>query len=253
MSASNVTDTATDPTTVAVNVPRVVAAQTTKSFTDGSAIAGDPNATTTIRLQGVNQSSRSAEVSQMVVEDATSATWEYLDFTSATVTQYPTGASQAQLYVCPAASAPCDDSEWVAGGTATPPAPSTLALPPSVSAGDVVGVRVVFTAPGGGSIPPAATAGVDIGTDLRDTVRSTGQPIDQIPSTTNIDNCATTSVTDAGASPPTAASAPACAPYQILPPTLSLATSKSFFADGNGTSRPMPASTRSSARTRASR
>ncbi|MFZ1491603.1 MAG: DUF5979 domain-containing protein, partial [Ilumatobacteraceae bacterium] len=237
MSASNVVESVTDPSTVQVNIPRVVAVQTTKSFTDGSAIAGDANATTTIQLTGVNQSSASTEVTQMVIEDSTSATWQYLDVTGVTVTQYPAGADQAALFVCPASVAPCTEAEWVAGGTALPPAPSSLTFPLGVPASDVVGVRVVFTAPVDGSIAPVAgggTAKVSIDADLRTTVRSTGVEIATIPNTTNINNCATTSATDPAALPPSATSTPGCAPYQILPPTLSLVPSKSFFADANG-------------------
>jgi uncharacterized repeat protein (TIGR01451 family) len=238
ISAGNVAQPATDPSDVIVDIPRVVAAGASKSFSDPSAIAGDPTATTTIHLGGVNQSSNSAEVTSMTIEDSTAATFEYLDFTSATVTQYPAGADQAQLYVCPEASAPCDESEWVAGGTGTPPGPSSLslpALPAPVPAGQVVGVRVVFTAADGSFIEngTGGTAAVDIGMDLRDTVRSTGQPIVEIPTTTTIDNQSTVTVTDPGADP-TTATATASGEYQVLPPTLNIQPSKSFFADGNG-------------------
>jgi uncharacterized repeat protein (TIGR01451 family) len=237
ISADNVDDSATDPSDVTVNIPRGVGVETAKSFTDQSAIAGDPNATTTIHISAENRSSSSAQVNRMTIEDSTAATFEYLDFVSATVTQYPAGANQAQLFVCPSASAPCDsDADFVAGGTGSPPGPSTLALPPSVPAGDVVAVRVVFTAPNGSIIQPVGnggTAGIDINLHLRQTVRSTGQSIEQIPTTTVIDNTATTTVTDPGADPSTATDS-ATAQYQILPPTLGLDISKSFFADGNG-------------------
>ncbi len=237
VSADNVSDSATDPSDVIVEIPRVVHVGTSKSFSNPSAIAGDPNATTTIELGAVNQSSNSAQVDSMVIEDSTAATWKYLDFASATVTQYPAGAVQAQLFLCPSANPPCDsETDYVAGGTGTPPGPSTLALPGGVPAGDVVGVSVVFTAANGGAIENVAnggTAAVEIGTHLRGTVRSTGQDITAIPTTTTIDNVTTATVTDPDADP-SSATDDATAQFQILPPTLNLDPSKSFFADGNG-------------------
>ena len=153
VSADNVAASATDPSDVVVNIPRVVDVGTSKSFRTAVALAGDPAPRTIIHLAADNLSSNSAEVTEMTIEDSTPDTFEYLDFTSATVTQYPAGAAQAQLFVCPAPAAPCDsEDEWVAGGTGTPPAPSVLALPGSVPAGEVVGVRVVFTAADGGFI-----------------------------------------------------------------------------------------------------
>jgi hypothetical protein len=54
-------------------------------------------------------------------------TFEYLDFAAATVTEYPAGADRAQLFVCPAAAAPCDCDDYVAGGFGSPSGPTTLA------------------------------------------------------------------------------------------------------------------------------
>lgn len=237
VSADNVEESATDPSPVVVDIPRVVDVGASKSFSDPSAIAGDPDARTTIELGADNLSSSSAEVTEMTIEDSTTQTWEYLDLVSVTVSQYPAGAEQAQLFVCPSANAPCDsDDDYVAGGTGAPPGPSTLALPGAVPAGDVVGVRVVFTDTDGSFIAPVAgggTAGVEIETDLRDDVRSTGQPITEIPETTIIDNVATATATDPQAEPSTV-SDDAGAEYQILPPTLILEPTKTFYPDENG-------------------
>ncbi len=235
VSADNVAASATDPSDVTVDIPVVLDVGATKSFTDPSAIAGDPNATTTMQLGGINQSSNSAEVTEMTIEDSTPATFEYLDFTGATVTAFPTGADQAQLYVCPAPGPCTSDADWVAGGTASPPAPAALSPAPTAP-GDVVGVRVVFTAPDGGFIENEAgggTAGVDIDMHLRTTVRSTGQLITQIPSTTIVNNQTTATVTDDDPDTPPANDTDQ-AQYQILPPTLEITPTKTFFADGNG-------------------
>src|SRR5262249_36128890 len=69
ISAANVADSATDPSDVVVDIPRVVDVATSKTFSTPSAIAGDPTATTTIHLGADNQSSNSAQVTQMVIED----------------------------------------------------------------------------------------------------------------------------------------------------------------------------------------
>lgn len=235
ISAGNVAQSATDPSNVIVNIPRIVGVSTTKAFSDQSAIAGDPDAVTTIELNADNLSSSSAEVTEMTIEDSTPDTFEYLDVTGITVTQYPAGADTATLFVCPEADAPCSETEWVSAGTGTAPGPSTLTTAP-VPADEVVGVRVVFTAPAGGFIAPVADGGsaaIDIDMALRDTVRSTSQPIDGIPTTTTLDNVVTSTVDDPGADPATATDTDD-AEFQILPPTLNLDPSKSFFADGDG-------------------
>lgn len=235
VAADNVAESATDPTSIEVFIPRVVNSTTTKSFTDGSAIAGDDGAPTTIELTGTNQSSASAEPSDMVIEDSTPETFEYLDVVGVSVTEWPAGADSAQLFVCPQADAPCEEADWVAGGTSGPPGtPAALALPGTVPADQVVGVRVVFTAPDGSIIEPGATGGVDIDVELRETARSTGTDLGTFTGTVTFDNCAATTVTDDGADPPSVTSDPACAPFQIVPPTLVLVPAKSFYPDANG-------------------
>lgn len=224
---------ATDPSDVVVSIPREVGVETSKTFTDPSAIGGDVGAPTTIQISSQNQSTSTTEVTEMVIEDTTADTFEYLDFTGATVTQFPEGADQAQLFLCPSANAPCDaDDDFVAAGTATPPAPATLD-PAPVDPGDVVGVRIVFTDTDGSFIANDGTAAVDIDMALRETVRSTGDVIAEIPETTNIDNTATSTVTDPGADPTTATD-DATAQFQILPPTLIIEPTKTFFPDENG-------------------
>lgn len=236
ISASNVVDSATDPSNVFVEIPRVPGVQATKAFTDPSAIAGDPNATTTMQLGATKTSANSVEATELLIEDTTAATYEYLDVTAVRVTQYPTGAAQATLLVCPAPGPCVTAGDWVSGGTATPPGPSTLALPDTVPAGNVVGVRVVFAADDGDFIENAAgggTAGVEVDMSLRDTVRSTGQVLTEIPTTTTIDNTVVATLTDPEATP-TSVAATDSAQYQILPPTLTIEPSKAFFPDENG-------------------
>lgn len=221
ISASNVAESATDASNVEVNIPRVVAVATTKSFSSPSAVAGDLGAGPAIQIGAENRSSSSARVTAMRLEDATPGTFEYLDFVTATVTGYPAGADQAQLFVCPSANAPCDsDDDYVPGGIGTPPAPTSLTLPGGISAADVVGVRVVFTDTNGSFIArvtQGGTATVAVATNLRGTIRSTGQPITAIPATITIVNSAKGTVTDPGASP-ASATGTADAQFRILPP-----------------------------------
>ena len=94
------------------------ASQPTKSFSDPSAIAGDPDATTTIQLGGSNQSSSSAEVTQMLDRG--------LDGGHVGVPRLHVGdghavpgrrrARRSSSSARPA-DAPCDRRRWVAGGT----------------------------------------------------------------------------------------------------------------------------------------
>lgn len=213
---------------VTVNIPRIVNPVTTKSWADSSAIAGTGE-TSTINLGVRNASSTSAEVTSLEVRDASVATFEHVDLTSVTVTQYPAGADTAQLLVCTLPGSVCTDAQYVAGPTTTG---STPALPAGVSAASVTGVRVRFTNSAGEVLPRSDSAGgVVLGTALRDTFRSTGLPL-RPTAIIDISNCASTVAVDAvqGA----VAGADSCAPYRVIPDTLVLTPVKAFFADSNG-------------------
>ncbi|MFJ8822744.1 DUF5979 domain-containing protein [Streptomyces sp. NPDC102467] len=222
VSADNA-DPKTSDTDITVTIPRVVKPVATKSWEDGSAIAGTGEAST-ITLNVRNNSSTSAEVTELSVSDSGEDTFEYFDFTSATVTAFPKGADEAHLVVTTA------DGTQHTGATIT--APGELPLPRGVDAGDVVGFEVVFTNSDGDPLPYDATGGtVKVGLKLRDTQRSDGsdlKPTDKI----TVNNCATPAVKEATEGDVDGAQA--CDTYDILPDTLVMNGTKKFFPDTDG-------------------
>ncbi|WP_428953432.1 DUF5979 domain-containing protein [Streptomyces sp. cg35] len=213
-------DSSTD---VTVSIPRVVKPVATKTWEDGSAVAGSAEAST-ITLGVRNNSSSSAEVTELSVSDTTADTFEYFDFTSATVTAFPKGADQAHLVVTTA------DGTQHTGATIT--APGELPLPAGVDPGDVVGFEVVFTNSNGDPLPYDETGGtVEVAMKLRDTKRSDGSPLKPTDKIT-VDNCATPAVEETTEGD--VKGDPVCAPYDILPDILVLQPTKRFYPDTNG-------------------
>ncbi|MFI6941922.1 DUF5979 domain-containing protein [Streptomyces sp. NPDC050418] len=213
----------TADTDVTISIPRVVKPVATKTWEDGSAVAGSGE-TSTITLNVRNQSSSSAEVTELSVSDSTEETFENFDFVSASVTRFPKGADTAQLVVTTAG-----------GTTRTGPAitePGELPLPAGVDPEDVVGFEVVFTNSDGDPLPYDETGGtVEVEMKLRDTKRSDDSPLRPTDKVT-VDNCATPAVEEAteGAVEGTEA----CDTYDILPDILVLQPTKRFYPDTNG-------------------
>ncbi len=215
-------DPITDSNDVVVSVPRKVTPVATKGWTDGSAVAGSGE-DSTIRLGVRNASSSSAEVTSLTVTDDDPDTFDAFDLQSATLLTFPAGADRAQLLVK-------TTDGFVAGGTVS--GPGALPLPTGVDPGDVTGVRVVFTAANGDPLPYDATGGtVDLAMTLRDTHRSDGSPL-RPTSKLTVDNCAVPSAQDAVQGSVTGAAA--CKTYDILPDTLDLRPTKTFFPDTDG-------------------
>lgn len=221
-------DPATATSDVTINIPRVVNPVTTKSFTDGSGIAGSGESTT-IRLGVRNGSSTSAEVDELRVEDTTVATFEHLNFVGATVTAFPEGADTLRLSVCTLPSGCPNELDWIVGTTTTSTTPP---LPPGVTPEQVTGVRVGFVSSTGADLPRSTQAGsVDVVMELRDTFRSSGLPL--LPTNViDISNCAASDAADSVLG--RVEGGAACAPYRVIPDTLVLTASKSMFADTNG-------------------
>ncbi|MFC1435696.1 DUF5979 domain-containing protein [Streptacidiphilus sp. N1-3] len=208
---------------VTVTVPRVVKPVATKSWTDGSAVAGSGEEST-LTLGVRNNSSSSADVTSLTISDTDPAVFEDFDFESATVTSFPKGADQAHLVVTTA------DGATHTGATITAPGP--LPLPAGVTPGDVTGFQVVFTNSNGDPLPYDTDGGsVEVKLKLRDTTRSTGAPLRPTDKVT-VNNCATPSADEK--TDGTVDGTQACAPYDILPNILVLDSTKDFFADTNG-------------------
>lgn len=221
---------ASDTVSTPVNIPRVVTPRTTKTWSPNSAIAQSREAST-ITLRSVNESSTSAQVHSLTVEDSTPATFEDFDLTGATLVALPKGADQAVLMVCTVAGSSCTDADYVAGQVAT--TPGALGLPPGVGVGDVTAVRVKFSNSHGAVLPGPDTSeggSIELGVQLRDTVRSTGDPLSPT-TTTAVNNCATSTAVDPVLG--SVAGQQACAAFTIHPNLVDLGTSKTFFPDGN--------------------
>ncbi|WP_156382612.1 DUF5979 domain-containing protein [Sanguibacter sp. Leaf3] len=201
-----------------VSVPRVVTPVATKRWDSPANVAGT-GSTSTIVLGVRNTSSTSAEVTELSVSDSTPATFEHFDLTDATLLALPAGATTAQLFVV------VDGAEVPAGQLT---APGAFDLPVGVDATAVTGARIAFTA-GGAALPYDATGGsVSLDMVLRDTLRSTGEPL-RPSSRIIVDNCAVPGAVDAVAGP--SAGTQVCASTQILPDTLVLGATKDYFPD----------------------
>ena len=104
-------------------------------------------------------------------------------------------------------------------------------LPVGVNTADVTGVRFIFRNAAGTTLPADPTEGrVSFDVKLRDTVRSTGAPLD--PKTTKTGtNCADPAAVESG-TPVSGASA--CVGFSILPNAATVKVDKSFFSDASG-------------------
>lgn len=223
-------DEATSTAIVEVSVPREVRPVATKTWTDGSAVAGSGEATT-VTLGVRNASSSSVSVASLQVTDATPATYDHFDLTAVELVAFPAGADRARLLVCTEADSDCGDaSAWEQAAPVTATGP--MALPGGVAAGDVTGVRVVFTDAAGAALPYDATGGsVRLGLRLRDTVRSSG---DELAPTTKLtlSNCAVPGAVDETDTLTTGASV--CDTFDVLPDTVLVHATKSYVADTDG-------------------
>ncbi|MGV1008111.1 MAG: hypothetical protein ACOYBY_05830 [Dermatophilaceae bacterium] len=119
-----------------------------------------------------------------------------------------------------------------AEATVSAPAPATFTLPAGTDSTQVVGYDIVFTNRNGDPLPYDATGGtVEVGMQLRDTMRSTGLPLRPTDRLT-VNNCATPSATDPVLG--TVTGTQDCATSDILPDVLVLNATKSFYPDRNG-------------------
>ncbi|MFB9312694.1 DUF5979 domain-containing protein [Nocardioides plantarum] len=219
-------DPASSTNLVEVDVPRVVAPVATKSWTDGSAIAGSGE--DTVAVLGVrNASTGPVIVKELSVTDATAATYEHFDLTGVELSRFPAGADTAQLLVCREPVGTCTDADYTAVDTRT--APGAFAVP---NPAGVTGFRVVFRDASGDALPFDSTGGeVRAGLELRSTLRSDGTQIDPTTRLT-ITNCAAPrAVDDQGA---VTAGTSVCDTFAILPDTVLVNSQKTFFPDTNG-------------------
>lgn len=216
-------------TDLKVTIPRNVKPVVTKKWADGSAVAGSGEESL-ITLGIRNSSSKSVTVDELIVTDTDVDTFENFDLTSVEVTRWPAGADRAQLLVCTVASSDCDEDDYSAGAVLN--ALGALSLPAGTDVADVTGFKVRFFNSDGTALPYDATGGtVEAGLVLRDTVRSTGADLRPTARKTVENTAVPTAVEDSGDK---TKGASASAKYDILPDTIVLGSTKSFFADTNG-------------------
>ncbi|NUP50751.1 MAG: hypothetical protein HOW97_26090 [Catenulispora sp.] len=225
-------DPAEGSTDITVTVPSVVIPVATKDLSPTSVVA-QSHAGATITLGVQNQSSGTAKVTSLTVGDHTAATWDDWNLTGVgPVTEFPAGANQVAVSVCPQPT-PCSRQQMVTGPPQSGPA---LTLPAGVNPLNVTGVGFIFSNSAGTPLVNGGSAGsVELQVRLRDTVRSTGQPLNPATTLTQ-SNCATPSAKDSSGK--TTTGADACAPYSILSAIPQIGGSKQFFADNAGTYTP---------------
>ncbi|MGD9961451.1 DUF5979 domain-containing protein [Nocardioides sp.] len=216
---------ATDSAEVTVDVPRVVRPVATKTWLDGSAVAGSGEASV-IRLGVRNASSTTAEVSALTVEDATPEVFDRFDVTGIGPVTFPPGADRVTVLACTEILSDCADADYTASAAQSGPG---LTLPAGIQPADVTGLRFVFTSAAGTAIPPSPDPGtVVVNLVLRDTLRSTGATYS--PTTRDVvDNC----VTPSGDDPVLGdvSGTEVCAQYAVQPAQATMSLDKTFFSD----------------------
>ncbi|MBS2538553.1 hypothetical protein KGQ20_37990 [Catenulispora sp. NF23] len=229
-SAANA-DTVLDSASVTVTIPKYADAGGTKSWSPAANVA-TLGGTSTVTLGAANLSSGSTRISPLAIEENSVAMFDDFDLTGiGPVRRMPAGADRVTVLVCtkPIGS-PCSAAEYIAAPAVPGP---DLALPAGVSPGQVTGVKFEFSNAAGTPLPYDATgASVPIEVKLRNTVRSTGAPLNP-PTRQTIRNCAAPSVKDI-ASGFTILGEEACATHDILPNVATVDVAKRFYSDANG-------------------
>ena len=214
---------------VNVSVPRTTRPIATKSWPASSPIALS-GAKSTITLGISHASSNSAQVTELSVADVSPDTFDDFDLVSVgPVDRFPVGADRGRSRGVHAADRHPLRSRPVQAGSFGP-GPG-VDLPAGVNVADVTGVRFIFKNSAGTTLPSDPTEGrVKFDVKLRDTVRSTGAPLD--PKTTKTGtNCADPAAVESG-KPVSGASA--CVGFSILPNAATVKVDKSFFSDASG-------------------
>ncbi len=217
----------TAPSEVDVDVPRVVRPVATKTWSDGSAVAGSGEAST-ITLGVRNASSSTAQVASLTIEDQTPDVFERFSVTGIGPVTFPAGADQIIVQACTAALSACSDATYTSSAAQAGPG---LTFPSGVTAAQVTGLRFVFSNAAGTPLPFSPNAGsVQVATVLRDTLRSSGATYSPT-SRDDVDNCVSPSGTDPELGD--VSGSPACATYAVQPAQATMTLDKTFFADSN--------------------
>jgi uncharacterized repeat protein (TIGR01451 family) len=218
---------------VNVSIPRVVTPVATKTWPDSSPVALS-GATSKITMGIRNASSTSAQVKELSMRDSSSDTWDDFDLVSlGPVDRFPAGADEVAALVCTQPiDRPCAPDQYKQGPFGPGP---KVDLPAGVNPVDVTGVEFVFRNAAGRVLPADPNEGrVSFDVRLRDTVRSSGAPLD--PTTTRTGkNCAEPAAKETDTA---VGGTAACVSFSILPNAATVKVDKSFFPDQTGSYTP---------------
>ncbi len=224
---------------ITASVPVVVHPVATKTWSPATAIA-QSESPSTITLGVRNASSTSADVRALTVADGnysggSRSTFENFDVTSlGPVLAYPPGTDRVIIGVCTVVTANgCTGAAPNTHFTAQESGPGPFAPPAGIALSAITYVSYTFVSSTGAKIPYSATAGrVETGVKLRNTLRSTGVPI-QPQAPTRITNTATPSARDHSGA--TTVGANVNYIFTVQPDTITVGLTKTMYADNDGT------------------
>ncbi|GIT78738.1 hypothetical protein LLS1_04070 [Leifsonia sp. LS1] len=198
---------------VTVHVPDVLGATASKTWTPASTqfAAGEHSTATLKASSSSNIDATSLTIAEPADPTAAGGVYDFYDFAGFGAVTMPAGADQVQVVAV------------TAGGDVPGPVGATPALPSTVAAGDVLGLKIVFSSSqGGAAITPGANGSVDVVFAQRATNRRTGAAL--VAGGTRVNTIASVVSTPKG----DATSAPATASQVIAPLTVSVSADKSF-------------------------
>jgi uncharacterized repeat protein (TIGR01451 family) len=151
LSATNAPAPAVSTATVTPAVPLALGTTASKSFTPRIA-AAIPGTATELSVGAVNTSN--AGVTSLTIVDpsdpaATPNPFDLLAVTALGAVTFPAGADQVEVDAW--------NGSWV-----TQPAAATAVLPAGLDPATITGLRFIFSNSGGGTLPPGASASVDV-------------------------------------------------------------------------------------------
>lgn len=221
---------------VTTNVPTTPGVTGSKSWEDGSAIAGSGE-TSTVTLGVQNNSSGEPQGTGLQVSDQTNGDpatdpWNYFDLTGFGAVTYPPNAGVVQIRYCelPYPTA-CGPSDWTVGALQSG---NPLVPDAGIDLANVTGVEFLFLSPDNTPIPNDAAGSVEFEFTLRDTERDSGEPFEP-SSTVTLTNSAIPGVIDTEA---TTTGDPASDTYQVVPNIPDVDVAKSWFSDTDANWQP---------------
>ncbi|WP_247597261.1 DUF5979 domain-containing protein [Leifsonia sp. PS1209] len=209
--ASNAT-TVNASTPVTLHVPDVIGATASKTWTPSSTqyTPGEQSTATITAVNASNIGATTMTIAEPADPTAVGGVFDFYDVAGFGAVDFPDGADRVQVVAI------------TAGGTVPGPVGTTAVLPSSVNAGDVIGLKLVFSSSSGSAITPAASGSVDVTFAQRAANRRDASPL--VTGGTRV-NGVTASVSTGGGD---ATSSVATASQVVAPLTVSVSADKSF-------------------------